>query len=331
MIINSENAIAYSDSDLDGSASRLLFEYFIPGIKVIQSSTVKLRNELTLMFEPHIKNVCFADLAPTRGMYEALLDAGKHVYIFDHHVTSRELLGDIQNQNYIYDVTRCSAKILYDYMMEHCIVNTPSTCLQQYVDLVNVYDLWKDDHADFDKARGLENLLMWYLRESRWKNSDEGYRQFIKSQLKKIEYGSTAFKFYDFEQEVVDIQYKKEKDALFTAEHSHAKGVDSQGHMYGYFELPSKVSYVCGEMLKKFPELDYVICFSTFRKEDNKCSFRSKRIDVRNKAECFMGGGHSFASGLNLSKEIRDGIKKGQFQIPPHPKLHSVTTDLTEK
>jgi oligoribonuclease NrnB/cAMP/cGMP phosphodiesterase (DHH superfamily) len=49
-------------------------------------------------------------------MYNKLVELKKEVYIFDHHLTGKETLGELPN--YYYDTSKCGCEIWYDVLTE---------------------------------------------------------------------------------------------------------------------------------------------------------------------------------------------------------------------
>lgn len=309
-----KNALLITDSDLDGSSCRLLFERFLEddNYKLYQSTANEVAEFTRRVFSEAYDLVGFADLGPTPEFVSSIVKH-KPVHIWDHHPTTKEkidTLGNPAGLNYNYDVGRCSAKLVFDFFDDPADKNVTPVC-REFVRLVDVYDRYLEDHPDFDLARGISNLLFWYIRESRFKGQ-QGYTRFIDNQSKKMDLWS-KFGFLDFEEEVVQKEYQREKEAVEKALNTVVIREDAEGLKYGYFELPSKISYSCSEVLKKMPELNYVVCHSTYKSDGDRCSFRAKKMDVSVKASQYGGGGHKFASGAALPKEIREGIKAGTF------------------
>lgn len=306
------------DSDTDGTACKLLFTYFDHEAKIIQSSVgPKVDGEISNLNLDDYDFFGFADLVPSRDIYEKLLATGKPVYIWDHHETSRRNLEGISNPDYHYDLERCSAKLVYDYYRD---TKEHNQCLKEYVDRVNAYDLWHDDESLFEDGKNLNNILFWFIRDSRWKSDKVGYDRFIDLQLKKV-YMHPHFTFLDFEQEIIEKENEKEDKKFKKVRNNISFRKDSEGRLYGYFELDSKVSIVCSRILKEFKELSYVMCYNLW--EDNgKFSLRTRREDLNmaKLAEKIMkgAGGHKKAAGLRFEGTQPDfvsAIREGKHII----------------
>lgn len=305
-----KNVIIFTDSDCDGTSCRVIFEYHLfnhENLQIIQSSATEIPNLLQEFDFSNIDIVVFADLTPTVQWYKPALQTFKAVYIFDHHISSYNALKEFENPNYNFTLEKCSAKIVFDWFN----INNPA--MDEYVSLVDIYDRYIDDHEKFDLARGINNLLFWYVRESRWKGK-AGYDKFVSAQSRKFQVWN-KFKFHQYEQVEVDNEYEKEKESVKRAKKTFTTRVDAFGNLYGYFELGAKISYVCSVMLRMHPDIKYVLCRNTFEKEIFKFSLRSKGFDVTKIAIAYRGGGHTMASGLStaddrLGNSIIDGRHK---------------------
>ncbi len=291
-----KNTICFVDSDLDGTSCRLIFEYHLydyDNVRLIQSSATEIPSLLHEFDFSNVDVVVFADLTPPVQWYKSALQEFEAVFIFDHHISAYEVLKEFENPNYNFDLNRCSAKIVFDWFNVH------NPAMDEYVSLVDVYDRYLDSHEKFDYARGINNLLFWYVRESRWKGK-AGYDKFVSAQSRKFQVWN-KFKFHQYEQVEIDNEYEKEKESIKRAKKTFTTRVDAFGNLYGYFELGAKISYVCSEMLRMHPDIQYVVCHNTFEKEIFKFSIRSKGFDVTKIAGAYKGGGHTMASGFSTA------------------------------
>lgn len=314
-IVNQKKVCIISDFDLDGSAGAALFHFFMPSYsdtyKVYQTKI----NDVDLLKDIFTQNevVIFADLAPTEETYQWLINNGKEVIIFDHHVSTRERLGDLPN--YIYDVNKSATKIVYDFFTDG-LKRFQYKNLTEFVSYVNAYDLFLTDTEDFKTGFYLNAVLMHMVMPMRRKEMEEvGYKRFIDHQLRKIRERPERFYLSNFEKDI-----GKEEDERIKKEYKNARKnmkvrTDSEGRKYLYFELSAKISVVANKLIEEIDYIDYIVVFNKYVPKDLKFSLRARKdgFDVRKIAEKYGGGGHQSAAGIQLDDEqLCDAIRIGR-------------------
>lgn len=295
-----------TDMDTDGTTCNLIFRYNLNDYdyEILQSSASKIKDDL-IGLDADV--FVFSDLTPPEDWYSEMLKI-REIFIFDHHISAYEVLSKYENLNYNYDISRCSARILYDWF------DNKNNCMSEYVRLVDIYDRYLGSDPDFDIARGINNLLFWYVRESRWKGN-AGYLKFIQNQSEKFKYWGN-FRLHQFEQIEVDKEYEKEKIAVKKANKTLQKRIDIKGNLYGYFELDAKISYVASVLLNENPDFAYVLCRNLYIKDYCKFSLRSKNFNVMQIARKYGGGGHHMASAFSTDDfKLGDLIKSGEHKF----------------
>jgi nanoRNase/pAp phosphatase (c-di-AMP/oligoRNAs hydrolase) len=115
---------------------------------------------------------------------------------------------------------------------------------------------------------------------------------------------------------------RKEKKNFEEAKKSLKIRQDSKGNTYGYFECGSKLSWISCLILKTYPQLNYIICHSTFlekykNEENGKISLRSRKneFDVSLLAEKWKGGGHTESASCNLLLEDFENLRIGKIHL----------------
>lgn len=299
-----KNKTIYSvhDSDLDGVTSRIVFMHLIdPIAKVVYLNTAQRdMSEVDISTMLSAEIVCFTDIAPNPELVKVLQENNKEFYIFDHHETSRSLLGELPN--YFYYDDRCGAKILFDLLTEG---KRQNRTLKQLVQLTNTYDLFEMDSLLWLDAKNLHNCMYSYVdwRFARNVPDTLKYIDFIRVQLEKIK-ENKKFYFTLYEQSGIQKANEKENQQYKVAIKNLNFRTDSLGIPYAYTECVSKVSFISNRILKEMEEkLDYIVIRGTFDKTSIKVSLRSNKIDVSKIAEKFGGGGHPSASGLVFATE----------------------------
>jgi len=309
-----KKVVHVSDSDLDGISSRMIAEYYIKPI-CKQYTPFNTSDRQLLDFDLEQANKCdvviFTDISPPDiEFYEKIKS---RVFIFDHHISSREILGKLDN--YYFDVTKCGTKIFFDKLLKG---KRRKKSMQQYVDLVNIADLFHTESQDWKKARGLHNLMYsglyvnWRLKDT--ETDTERYNKFILFQLMKIDKFEN---FYFKNLELLEIKKAedKEKEAYKQAKKNIDFRADGEGNKYFYFECTSKISWVAYLLLKDYPDYDYCICHSTWG-DNTKLSLRSNgKYSVDVLAKLHGGGGHKEASAVELKPELFEEFRKGWVHL----------------
>lgn len=292
--------------DLDGVSGVIVFKFFLEKIFSKVDYYFYSYEERPTLFDDIDDYDCFiyVDIVPTVSMYQQLKEKVKIIFIFDHHKTSYDELYTHDNEidqfcYYFFDLYKCGTKIFYDYCLQ-CNTTTVKQ-LQQYVDLVNIYDCWKYTSEFFSIAKDLNNVLFGMVKYSE-PNSYYKFSSFINLQLYKFSV-MPYFYFTVKEKSIIDNARKKEMFALKEAEDTLQFRVDNQGNKYAYFQCMSKLSIVSFYLLQKYKDLKYIAGHSTFKDTPERyeptISLRSNNgFDVSEIAKLYDGGGHPNAAGI---------------------------------
>lgn len=298
--IKNKKIQAFCDLDLDGTTCKLVFDFVLPlYTKDFRIEQTKINDVDFLKEQMEWADILlFADLAPQKETHEWLINQGKIVYIFDHHFTTRQLLGDLPL--YIYDKERCGAKILYDFFKED-LSDYPS--LGELVTYVNARDLFLTHTDEFHKGTWLHAILFKAIRPFQFsENQIIGYNKFVQYQKQKIISNPLAFFFFRSEVETGKAFEKALKESLKKARSTLKKRVDSLGRKYLYFEIGAKVSDIAHVFLSEMEWVDYIVIHNIFKKGEQRFSLRSREggVDVSKIASLYKGGGHQPAAGLEI-------------------------------
>lgn len=304
------------DSDLDGVGSRVVVEYYLNDICDITYLNTAKRDmsEFNMPLAMQSEIIIFTDITPTLELYELLEKEGKEIFIFDHHQSGRDILGE--RNNYYFNIEKCGCKILYDVLSKEIRKNR---VLDRFVYLVNTYDLWKQNSKDWQEAKGLHNSMYgsvnWKLKDIQ--TDTEKFEIFIINQLKKC-FFDTTFHFIENELNAIERAKKKEITAYNEAKRSLRIRKDGEGNNYGWFSCTSKLSFTANRLLSEYGDkLDYVVGYSTWDKKNRSISLRSNgSFDVTRIAEKHFGGGHFNSAGIEFeSQDIIKKIENGKMHL----------------
>lgn len=310
----------FTDSDLDGTGSRIVIEFYfnLLGIKpslILQTSTNKVENDFRKKTNLDLDDIAFEDttiifcdcIAEPYQMKSLI--SKSNVLIFDHHKTSRENLPDFPG--YFYDESMSSCKNVYTSLLDMSGLDNPA--LEEFVELVDTYDLWKDYTPLFEQAIGLNNVLFSMVGRARG-NTEAGFTDFVNRQLKKFDVFE-RFKFLQSELKIIDKEKKAFEEDVKKISNSISFRVDGNGNRYAYFKCSRRASQLAAFFLNRYPELSYVVLNNTYIKTENKMSVRSKGFAVKSIAEKYGGGGHLLASGFVLDKHTFAEFDSGLIHL----------------
>ena len=313
-VIQGKNVLHITDSDLDGVSARLVGEYYLQdSCTYLPFNTAKRdMSEVDWNLVMNSDIVLFTDITPSVRLYRTMLRSRVEFYIFDHHETGKQELGE--HSNYYYTTEKCGAKIFYDYLLEQGAAYNHT--LDRLITLTDTYDRWQHESEDWKEAKNLSNVMFGYVN---WfvVQSDTGrYEPFIDAQLRKLEKADHFF-FTPKEKKSIDTALTKEEKNFKVARENLQIRKDNQGNIYGYAECTAKLSFVAHRLLRESPEeLDYIAMYGNFDSTNRKISLRSASMDVSEIASTWGGGGHEGAAAFEFENlEQLHQFKAGQFHL----------------
>jgi oligoribonuclease NrnB/cAMP/cGMP phosphodiesterase (DHH superfamily) len=313
-----------SHNDLDGLGGTILAMHYIQPIAkefyTINTDKYNLCDQKDLDIIINYYDIfIFTDFSPVPELYLKIQQAGKLIYIFDHHQSSNVELRNIALENYYYDITRCGTKIFLDEISK-CV--RIKKVIWQTVELVNIYDLYQMKSSLWRDAKGLSNVMWAEVNYDKTIVSTAKYINFIRSILYKFD-NFSVFCFTDYENKCMDNAEKKEQANLKEAKRNLQIRKDGHGNTYGYFECTSKQSIVSNYILQEREDLKYIISHVTWGETEGivnpKVSIRSvegRGIDCSVMATLWNCGGHIMAAGIEF-KDFSDfeKLRKGEIHL----------------
>lgn len=251
--------------------------------------------------------VIIADLSVSKEKTEELRNLGIRVEFYDHHSTADWLAEDEFSS---FDINRSGTKIFFEDYVVKRIKRYPAI-IEEFVELVNTYDLWKQDSPLWDKAKNLNDVLYglkdWDIKEG----NIESLYKFFDLFEKKVE-NFDSWKETELEKRIIENATRRENEVYEKAKKMMQIRVDKKGKIFGVITATSKISLVCSRILKEQKNLDYIIAFNTWGGLTGKLSFRSKNDFNCN--DIGIANGHDVAAGGQISTEQ-------SFQFLENPKL----------
>lgn len=295
--------------DLDGHGLIMLSKYFNKYLGFSSMISVDYgfeEDEENWKFMKMFEEIIIADLSIPQDKVKELRDRGIRVEFYDHHSGADWLAED---EFSVHDLDRSGTKIYWEEYVKPRIPRY-KPIIDEFVDLVDTYDLWKQDSPNWERAKNLNNVLIGmknWDEPDNIKNSERFYDLFVR----KIE-NMASWEETRAELEIIERSNKKEDEVFDKAKKTMQIRIDSKGKIFGLFAISSKISIVCSRILRDEPNLDYVVAFNTWSGLSGRISFRSK--EDFNCNDIGIANGHDMAAGAQISVEQ-------SFQFMENPKL----------
>jgi oligoribonuclease NrnB/cAMP/cGMP phosphodiesterase (DHH superfamily) len=260
-----------------------------------------------------------ADHSMTQDLIEELLDLDIEITIFDHHDSS-EYLCEIDHPNFTiyHDQTRCGTRIYYEeWIKNNCPKLDLTTILDEFVILVDTYDLWKDEEDLWEESVNLNNAFQGIQV---WSEANGLLRckPYFDILDRKLRSDFSHWYWTRKEKETIERANKRIQENYIKATKQISLREDQKGNVFGVFALPSKISLVASMILKseKFKFLDYIIVANTFGGLNGRMSARSRNGFDCTQLKAFKG--HKAAAGGEVSPDLLKDIMENPNYVPLH-------------
>lgn len=240
--------------------------------------------------------IVIADLSMKESVAEELKNKGIHLIFFDHHESATWLENE---KGSLYNMEFCGTHLFWNNYVKKYIEDYPKI-IDEFVYLINIYDLWKQDDKDWIRAKHLNDVL-YGIKNYQKDSNFEKMEPFFHLVEKKIEH---LDKWIETSQEerLIKRSEDREQEMYNKAMKNMVIRQDKKGKFFGTFALVSKISLVCSRILEEQPNLDYVVCFNTWGGLSGKLSFRSK--EKFNCNDLGIANGHDGAAGGKITIDM---------------------------
>ena len=315
--------------DLDGISPIVLCEYFKKNIPVnhyyMMDYSNDMEDQIIKMLTPHMnEELIITDLRINKQLYKFYTQFSDY-NLFDHHLESLEF----KNEDKVYVDDKYSATYLFYDWLKIIAYTYPS--IDYYVNLVDTYDMWKTDSPFWEEAVDL-NMVLWGSQNYNMPERDwRRLNQFINIQLKKFEKKEWAWTPY--EKDIISKGRAGLNRAINQAKNNMKIRKDDHGKMFALYFGASKISLVCNDLLKNYPQLDYILNINTYQNNapeaiNGKISARSREMNLTN----FRGiNGHTLAAGGTFSEEFLIKLWNGSISNIPYKKERVIGAIHSEK
>jgi oligoribonuclease NrnB/cAMP/cGMP phosphodiesterase (DHH superfamily) len=244
------------------------------------------------------KEVVFADMSCSFMQYDWWKVTEMRVRVFDHHETAKPLIG---LPDCVVDMERCGTKIFFEEYVKPRI-GRYRPIVDDFIDLVNTYDLWQLNSPLWNKALDLNRVMYKYAAWNAEKFVDK-HDRFITSILRKLQ-NDKEFCFTPTELRYIEESKEKEETAFKRARETLKVRHDHWGRKFGVFLAWGKISITASRLLYESDDaFDYVVAVQDYRDEFGKLSIRSRRGGDFYCTDLGLFNGHIEASGCTVSPE----------------------------
>jgi len=265
-------------NDLDGAGCAVLAKRFLNINRIVYCSYESIdgiarslnKNETTII----------TDIAPSIEVCR-YLDGFDDIVLIDHHKTKKWLN---KYKWSIFDETKCGTSLFLEWLSRN---NDIDDSVSNFCKSVNAWDMWLLGSEYRNRGENLNDLLRFV-----------GMEKFVNSFSSDINADKTIYKTF---MKVLD-----DKKELFIKETidkqlKHFKiHKDGLGNKYVTVTTNEYISEIGNAALELNNEIDYVAIISW-----NRCSLRSKNVDVSEIAKRLRGGGHYSASGFMYGSKLK--------------------------
>ncbi|MBR8662687.1 oligoribonuclease [Bacillus paralicheniformis] len=305
----------YSHNDLDGVGCGILAKVaFGERVEVRYNSVTGLDMQVgrflerTKGKEKQHEGLFITDLSVHQENEERLdhyAEAGGKVKLIDHHKTALHLnersWGMVKVQ---YEDGRLASatSLFYEYLIDNGYIQE-TKAMDQFVELVRLYDTWEWEQTDALEAKRLNDLFFMV--------SIDEFEEKMVWRLKE----SDAFSFDEFEVKILDMEEEK-IERYIRRKRREIVQTFINAHCVGIVHAESYHSEVGNELGKTYPHLDYIAILNMGGK---KVSLRTihDETDVSEIAGTFGGGGHAKAAGCPLTDEAFKLYVTEPFPLEP--------------
>lgn len=282
-----QDLLIITDIDLDGVSGAALASLQFPLAKIYSTRQDVIGEFLGTGRIYEFSGVMYIDCSPKRldDLY-TLTDifGDDNVYIFDHHESFYNMLPTSYKDKFNIDLSHCGAYLFWNYLF-----NNDNNRMMDFIDLVNRYDMWKDDdNVEFLNAKTL-NMKLSYL----------GVDKFIDNVKKYLNHNQD------------DIIPHNLKDGFIYYMQQVSKYIDkkcNEAYIHGDEAITFAEEYkseIANHLLIKYKgKIKRGIVVDVSK---NSISIRSKDGSALSKANeiSYLSGGHGNAAGARI-----DGLKK---------------------
>ena len=290
-------SLLLTDSDMDGLGSVVLSKAFdIKYNEIKLSVPIKMNSEYMLKFVEDFDDITVTDLSFNENNMKKIIHKGKHISVYDHHLTSSYLNNPYKYRDCISDPSRCGTKIYFEEVVVNKLNKPINYSVRLFVELVDVYDRWQQLSPLWEDACKLNRIYLYY-KNYPW--------IFIERFAEKIK--NDKFSFTEDDEEKAKIIADEIEEATKFSDSMIKIYKDTENDKYGVTFYRGFCSEVGNELLKKH-DLSYVVLIDSLTHET--VSMRS--IGNLNCTKFKNIYGHKNAAGGKFTTDYLDDVYGGR-------------------
>ncbi len=299
-------------TDLDGVGCGILSKIaFGEKVHVRYHSVGSINRQVERFLQKPPKNttLIITDLSVSEEVAKKVDDYvknGGQVILLDHHQSAlflNEYKWATVVASHSEGVSSAATSLLFKYLIEKSQLES-SKALEEFVELVRLYDTWEWDQKQILEAKRLNDLF--------FSQSIDDFEETMVSRLKNKK---DSFQFDEFEERFLNVEedrteryiIRKKRELIQTFINEECVGI-----VYAEQNL-SELGNVLG---KEFPHLDYIALVNV---GSRRISMRTIHdyIDVSEIASRYEGGGHPKAAGCIITEDAFKCFVENPFHLEP--------------
>ncbi|WNQ10051.1 oligoribonuclease [Paenibacillus aurantius] len=236
---------------------------------------------------------------------EELVRGGGRVRLIDHHKSALSLnryeWASVKVEEE--DGRLASAtSLFYDYLVRNGLL-APTQALDEFVELVRLYDTWEWDRLGKLEAKRLNDLFYMISID-----------EFEEKMVERLGSGS-GFTFDEFEEKILDMEDEK-IERYVRRKRRETVQLFLNGEYAGVVHAENYHSELGNELGKEYPHLDYIAILNM---GGRRMSLRTIHddVDVSEVAGRYGGGGHAKAAGCSMTEDAYRQFVAGTFPLEP--------------
>lgn len=227
------------------------------------------------------KNVLMCDFSYQYDVFVNMMKQAKNILILDHHISAKNNLEKISDENKVFIMSHSGAYITFKYFFRN--KNVP-----KLIKYIEDRDLWTKKLENIDEISGyIFSISMIFENYENLMNMMENEEEFNK--MKNIGTGMVL-------QSNIMIRNMMNSLNIYFTE------INNKYYFVGHINSSVLKSDIGNEIVKKYNNINFASVF-TVNNDDVYVSLRSDntRTDVNEIAVFYKGGGHRNASGLTVN------------------------------
>ncbi len=305
----------YSHNDLDGIGCGIIAKCaFGEGIDVRYNTIHGLNQQVARYLnrtsvQEHPYDVLFiTDLSVAPDIEKELnvfVEEGGQVQLIDHHKTALHLNDYIWGQVVVTHRdgrAASSNSLFFEYLFENGHLSR-SEGMDQFVELVRLYDTWEWEEHQKIQAKRLNDLFYMLAVD-----------EFESKMIQRLR-ESEGFFFDEFEEKILDMEEDKIERYIRRKQREIIQTFVDE-YCVGIVYAESYHSELASELGSVYSHLDYIAILNM---GGRKMSLRTihDHVDVSEIAIRYGGGGHAKASGCTITEEVYQLFAADPFELEP--------------